>query len=87
MICKTKFGKFKSGTPITGIAPGSNYLSDFFMVVPGISDVSQINVYSDQGLVLNAASPEYVWIDSEVGTTETHYGASNINLRFVFDFI
>jgi len=82
----TVFGKYKSSTAITGIEPGDDYLSDYFVQVSGISDPSQVGAYSDYGLILDAADPEYVWIDAEPGTNEVVYGAPNVNFRFVFEY-
>ena len=82
----TQFGKFMWPTPIQGITPGSDYMSDYFVEVEGISDFSQIAQYSDYGLVFNAASPEYAWMDAEVGRTETALGAAAVNFRFIFEY-
>lgn len=82
----TVFGKFKSLRPITGITPGSNYLSDYFIQVTGISDPSQIDVNSGIGLVFNATTPEYAWLDAQVGRSETATGSTNVNFRFVFEY-
>lgn len=82
----TAFGKFKSSTPITGITPGSNYLSDYFVQVTGISDPSQIDINSGIGLVFNAAAPEYAWLDAQVGLSDTAFSTTNVNFRFVFEY-
>lgn len=82
----TQFGKFKNAAPTPGIAAGSAYLSDYFQEVEDISDVSQIPAYSDYGLVFNASSPEYAWIDAEVGDTETTLGQQAVNFRFIFEY-
>lgn len=84
-LTHTQFGKFKSATAIQGITPGSDYLSDYFVETPGIEDVTGIYAFSDNGLVLDASTPEYVWLDAEAGTTESS-GATNINYRFVFEY-
>jgi len=84
-LTHTQFGKFKSATPIQGITPGSNYLSDYFVETPGIQDVSGIYAFSDNGLLLNASAPEYVWLDAEAGSTETS-GSTTVNYRFVFEY-
>jgi hypothetical protein len=81
----TQFGKYKNGSPIQGITPGSDYLSDFFIPVPGVSDASLIGVYSDFGLVFEGSSPEYAWIDAEAGPSETA-GSASVNFRFVFEY-
>jgi hypothetical protein len=82
----TQFGKFKSNTAITGVEPGSAYLSDFFIPVTGVSDVSTIGAYSDYGVVYNGATPEYTWMDAFVDTPETVFGDSTVNFRFVFEY-
>jgi hypothetical protein len=82
----SEFGRFKSSTPITGIEPGSDYLSDYFIPITGISDASQIGEYSDYGIVFNATTPEYAWLDAEAGTSETMMGDSTVNFRFVFEY-
>ena len=82
----TQFGKFKNAAPTPGIGAGSDYLSDYFTEVEGISDVSQIGTYSDYGLVFTASNPEYAWIDAEVGLSETTLGAQAVNFRFVFEY-
>jgi hypothetical protein len=82
----TVFGKYKSSTAITGIEPGDDYLSDYFVGVSGISDPSQVAEYSDYGLILDAADPEYVWIDAEPGTNEVVYGSKSVNFRFIFEY-
>lgn len=82
-----QFGMYKSATPVAGILPGDPRLSDYFIETMGISDASQIAEYSDQGLVLDAGTPEYVWLDVEAGTGETNLGASTVNLRFVFEYV
>jgi hypothetical protein len=82
----TQFGKFKSSTAIPGITAGSDYLSDYFVQVTGISDTSMISTFSGFGLLYNAANPEYTWIDAEAGLSETTIGDSNVNFRFVFEY-
>ncbi len=83
----TQIGKFLTSVATQGITPGSDYLSDHFTEVTGISDISQIAQYSDNGLVFNAATPEYAWMDADVGLTETTLGVSSVNFRFVFEYV
>jgi hypothetical protein len=80
------FHKFQSSTPIHGIEPGSNYLSDYFIPITGISDVSQIGLYSDFGIFFDADSPEYAWLDVESSVAETGIGVTSVNFRFVFEY-
>jgi hypothetical protein len=86
----TQFGKFKSDAAITGITPGSDYLSDFFMPITGISDVSMLSVYSDFGLLFNLDGGglpyEYAWMDADADVSETSLGSSTVNFRFVFEY-
>ena len=83
----TQFGKYKSSVATPGITPGSNYLSDYFIPVPGVSDTSMLTTLSDFGLVYTPSSPEYTWVDAEAGVSETEIGSSSVNLRFVFEYI
>jgi hypothetical protein len=83
----TKFGKFKSATSVLGIEPGDDELSDFFVRAAGVSDFTNYSEISDYGLPLDHNSPEYVWMDAEVGTAETNLGEAIINLRFVFEYV
>lgn len=83
-LSHSQFGKFKSSSFISDVLPGSSYLSDHFVPITGIQ-TSDISTYSDFGLVLNAATPEYVWVDAEAGFSETA-GSASINLRFVFEY-
>jgi hypothetical protein len=86
----TQFGKFKSDIAITGITPGSDYLSDFFMPITGISDISMLSVYSDFGLVFQldgrGCPYEYAWMDAETDVSETQMGDTTVNFRFVFEY-
>lgn len=82
-----QFGKYASSSPITGIEPGDNRLSDYFVEASGVSDVSEIPGLSDDGIVLTAGAPEYVWIDVEAGIGETNLGAQGVNFRFVFEYV
>jgi hypothetical protein len=81
----TLFGKYKNANAIEGITPGSDYLSDFFIPVPGVSDASTIGIYSDFGLVFDPSNPEYAWMDAEAGADET-VGSGSVNFRFVFEY-
>lgn len=82
----TRFGKYANSSGIPGIQPGDDRLSDAFVEVNGISDMTQAAVYSDNGLILNASSPEFTWIDAQVGQNETVYGSKQVNFRFVFEY-
>lgn len=82
----TQFGKYKSSSAIPGITAGSDYLSDYLIEVEGISDAMLIPQYSDQGIVFDAGSPEYAWLDAGIGLNETTLGSNSINLRFVFEY-
>jgi len=83
----TKFGKYRNASPLTGLEPGDDELSDFFVETPGVSDFASYSEISDWGLPLDHAAPEYVWMDAEVGTAETNLGDAAINLRFVFEYV
>jgi hypothetical protein len=82
----SQFGKYKSSTAVLGITPGSDYLSDSFIPITGISDASLIGVYSDFGIVYDNTTPEYSWLDVEAGSAETAIGSSTVNFRFVFEY-
>lgn len=83
----TKFGKFKSATPILGIEPGDSFLSDFFTQARGVSDFANYAVISDYGIGFDPVTPEYAWMDAEAGTSELNLGNVTINLRFVFEYV
>lgn len=81
------FGKYKNATFIPGIAAGSTTLSDHFVQRVGVSDFYAPDAaLATDGLVLNAAAPEYVWLDAHVGYIQT-IGSGNINYRFVFEYV
>jgi len=82
----TQFGKFKSSSAIQDVTAGSDYLSDYFVQVTGISDTSMISTFSGFGLLYDAVNPEYTWVDAEAGLSETTLGDSNVNFRFVFEY-
>lgn len=79
----TRFGLFKSATPINGIVPGDTRLNTYLVESPGVSDLV---MFSDNQISLNASSPEYIWLDAKAGITEDTFGASAINYRFVFEY-
>ena len=82
-----QFGKYVNSAAVTGITPGDPQLSDYFVEAAGISDVSQIAGLSDNGIVLDAGAPEYIWVDVEAGVGETNLGAQSVNFRFVFEYV
>jgi len=82
----TEFGKYHSAVATPGITPGSNYLSDAFVPITGISDAAMIGMYSDYGIMFDSTDPEYAWMDAEIGTAENMLGSSTINFRFVFEY-
>ncbi|MBD3261252.1 MAG: hypothetical protein GF334_06140 [Candidatus Altiarchaeales archaeon] len=82
----SQFGKYKSSTATQGITPGSNYLSDYFVEARGVSDLTNLSALSDRGLVLTASSPEYIWMDVEVGNSESSLGEESVNFRFIFEY-
>lgn len=79
------FGKFKSSIAINGIEPGSDYLSDNFTEVTGVTDFSNYSQISGLGLELDAVNPEYVWLDTNVGSSETP-NVGTVNYRFIFEY-
>jgi hypothetical protein len=81
----TQFGKYMSADPAIGILPGSDYLSDHFTVQEGISDFINFELTSDMGLVLDTDEPEYIWLDTQVGSAADS-GAAQVNFRFVFEY-
>ena len=80
------FGKFSSGSLITGIEPGDNYLSDNFTAINGVSDFTNYSGTSDLGLVLNTECTDYVWLDVEIGTSQSAISGGTINYRVVFEY-
>jgi hypothetical protein len=74
----SNFGYYKSIEGITGIVPGSDYLSDNFLQVPSVTG------YDAGGIALSPSNPEYVWLDVEVGATDI--ATDSANYRFVYDF-
>lgn len=82
----TQFGKFKNATKILGIEPGDDYLSDYFIPTPGVSDFENYGELSDYGLPMDPDSPEYVWMDAEASTLESNLGDKTVNFRFVFEY-
>lgn len=76
------FGYFMSSEFITGIAAGSAYLSDNFVVEsnPSITGVNGVDLDITSGV-----PSDYVWLDVQVGALETG-SSSTINYRFSFDF-
>lgn len=79
----TRFGLFKSATPINGIVPGDSRLNTYLLESPGVSDLI---MFSDNQVALTASSPEYIWLDVKVGNTEDTFGDSTVNYRFVFEY-
>lgn len=79
----TRFGLYKSQTAFTGIGPGDARLNTFLVESPGVSDYNQ---FSDNRVSYNVEDPEYTWLDAKAGLTETVFGDSTINFRFVFEY-
>jgi hypothetical protein len=82
-----QFGKYKSSVATQGIVPGDDELSDYFTQSRGVSDFENYGVLSDHGLPMDPDTPEYVWLDVEVGTGEVNLGDSTVNFRFVFEYV
>lgn len=78
----TRFGNLKSAHALYNLHPSDARISDFFIGHPGVSDF----IYSDDGVILDPVTPEYIWMNALVGTAETVYGTSNVNFRFVFEY-
>lgn len=75
---KSSFGVAASADPISGITPGSDFLSDHFSVVknPALSDGGGVPLQDG----------EYVWLDIQLGDQEK--GSYNgLKYRFVFDYV
>lgn len=81
----TSFRSFKSATAIQGIGTGSSILSDTLVEHEGVSDFSNYATISGDGLALNASNPEYIWLDVNVGASDS-VGAGTINYRFIFEY-
>ena len=75
---KSTFGAFHSASPVTGITPGSAYLSGI------LSTESNPSITGAGGLTLQDG--EYLWLDIKTGPYEAgSYGG--INYKFVFDYV
>lgn len=81
-LSNAAFGFLKSQEQFCGITPGSSQMSDHFTEINDVSDFS----YLDRGVSLNPNSPEYVWLDTQVGASTTLGEEANINYRFVFEY-
>lgn len=79
----TRFGLYKSQTAYTGIGPGDARLNTYLTECPGVSDYSQ---FSGSRVSYNIVDPEYTWLDAKAGLTETVFGDSTVNFRFVFEY-
>lgn len=83
----TRFDKFKSAVPILGVEPGDPLFSDYFTQAFGVSDFTNFENISDYGIVFDHTSPEYVWMDAMVGTSENNLGDAVVNFRFIFEYV
>ena len=79
----TRFGLYKSQTATTGIAPGNALLNTYLVESPGVSDMS---MFSDNQVSYDITDPEYTWVDAKIGLTETNFGDTAINFRFIFEY-
>jgi hypothetical protein len=79
----TRFGLYKSQTPVLGITPGDSRLDTYLMEAAGVSDYSQ---FSDYRISYDVSDPEYTWLDVKAGTNETTLGTAAVNFRFVFEY-
>lgn len=78
----SNFGYFLSSTFVTGVAAGSSYLSDNFVLEANPSATGVNGVELD---LVSGIPADYVWLDVQVGALETG-SSSTINYRFSFDF-
>lgn len=76
-----RFNYYASHTVACDVVPGDPRLSDSFIVDNDVSDFST----SDDGVILDNATPEYIWLDVKVGTASA-VGAGTANYRFVFEY-
>jgi hypothetical protein len=79
----TRFGLYKSQTAMTGIEPGNALLNTYLVESPGVSDLT---TFSDNAVDYDTTDPEFTWVDAKVGVSETTFGATDINFRFVFEY-
>jgi hypothetical protein len=79
----TRFGLYKSQTATTGIQPGNSLLNTYLVESPGVSDQT---MFSDNSVDYDTTDPEYTWIDARIGMTETNFGETSVNFRFVFEY-
>lgn len=85
-LSATTFRFLSSSTAIPGIGSGDSRLSGQFIEANGVSDFSNYATISGWGIPLTASSPEYMWLDLNVGATETIGSNSSINYRLVFEY-
>lgn len=82
-VSNTAFGYLKSQEQFCGIAAGGPQMSDHFTETNGVSDFS----FLSNGISMDPNSPEYVWLDVQVGASATPIGEdATINYRFVFEY-
>lgn len=76
-----QFGYLAQADLVTGITPGDARLSDHFTENSGVSDFTT----SDYGVMLDPNTPEYIWLDVQIGLGSA-IGAGSVNYRFVFEY-
>lgn len=81
-LSNAAFGYLKSQTQFSGITPGGSQMSDHFTEINDVSDFS----FLDRGVSMNPNSPEYVWLDTQIGSSTTIGENTSINYRFVFEY-
>lgn len=81
-LSNAAFGYLASKQVFCGIPAGGSQISDHFIETNGVSDFSQLS----NGVSLDPDSPEYVWLDVQIGAGSTLGEETGINYRFVFEY-
>lgn len=81
-LTNAAFGYLASQEQFSGIQPGSSEMSDHFTETPGVSDFS----FLENGVSLDPDSPEFTWLDLQIGVSTTIGENTGINYRFVFEY-
>jgi hypothetical protein len=81
-LANAAFGYLASQEQFCGIAAGGAQMSDHFTETNNVSDFS----FLSNGVSMDPNSPEYVWLDVQIGVTTTIGENTSINYRFVFEY-
>lgn len=81
-LSNAAFGYLASKQKFSGIQPGGAQMSDHFTETNNVSDFS----FLSNGVSLDPNSPDYVWLDIQVGVGSDIGLETGINYRFVFEY-